>query len=281
MGIETALQLNTEIISADSRQIYRELLIGSSPPTPEQLRQVKHHFIGTRSVQDEYNAGTYGQDARKLLEQLFQQHDYIVLCGGSGLYIRAVCEGMDELPEQDAATRELLNNLYKEKGIEALHEQLLQLDPEYFHQVDLHNPQRLIRALEVCMLTGKTYSSLRTQTSKLKSQTGFRQVKIGLNMERKELYERINQRVDTMFEQGLEQEARSLEHLRHLSALQTVGYSELFDYFDRKCSLNEAKELIKRNSRRFAKRQLTWFRKDKEIKWLLPSEIISTFAHSF
>jgi tRNA dimethylallyltransferase len=265
LAIKVAGWLGTEIISADSRQFYRELSIGTARPTADQLAAVKHHFIGHISIHDRYNISRFEQDSLKLLEELFRKHDVVVMCGGSGLYIDAVCNGIDEQPDHDPAIRKLLTDKFKEQGIGYLQAELFILDPEYYRQVDISNPNRLIRALEVCMLTGRPFSSFLKATRKKRD---FKVIKLGIDIPRNELIERINLRVDHMIENGLEQEAR--EHIgdRHLNALNTVGYKELFEYFDDKCSLSEAIDKIKTNTRRYAKRQMTWFRKDKEINWI-------------
>jgi tRNA dimethylallyltransferase len=265
LAIKVAQGLGTEIISADSRQFYKELSIGTAKPSFEQLALVKHHFIGHISIHDRYNISRFEKDSIELLQQLFKEHDVVVMCGGSGLYIDAVCNGIDEQPDHDPAIRKLLTDRYKEQGIGYLQAELLILDPAYYGQVDLSNPNRLIRALEVCLITGKPFSSFRKGNG---TKRDFRVVKLGIDIPRNELVERINARVDRMMEDGLEQEAKEYIGERHLNALNTVGYKELFEYFDEKCSLPEAIEKIKTNTRRYAKRQMTWFRKDKEIQWI-------------
>ena len=277
LAIDIALHFKTEIISADSRQFFRELNIGTAKPTSEQLQKVKHHFLDFLSVRDSYHAGKFEEDVLKLLTQLFQIHDIVVMAGGSGLYIDAVCSGFDRLPDGDEEIRRQLSELFNREGIISLQEKLKALDAEYFSRVDIHNPQRMMRAIEVCLLTGKKYSQLRQHK---KSPRSFSVIKIGLDVERKILYERINNRVAQMMEYGLLDEAKSVLPFRSANPLQTVGYKELFSFLDGKLSLEEAVDLIKRNTRRYAKRQLTWFRKDKEIVWFSPenkSEIISHF----
>lgn len=266
VAIKLAQQLKTEIISADSRQFYREMAIGTAKPSDEELAAVKHHFIDSHSITESFSVGDFEKECLKLLEELFKTHDQIIMVGGSGLFIQAVTKGFDELPVANAETRERLNQELAEKGIEFLQTKLKAADPDYYAQVDLNNPQRLVRALEVFETTGKPFSSYRKAVA---NKRPFRVIEIGLDLPRELLYQRINQRVDNMMDQGLVEEVRSLLPYRHLNALNTVGYSELFDYFDGKTDLNTATDLIKQNTRRFAKRQLTWFRKNKEIKWLM------------
>jgi tRNA dimethylallyltransferase len=264
VAIKLAQQLDTEIISADSRQFYREMSIGTAKPSAKELSQVRHHFINSHSITDNFTVGDFEKQTLRLLDELFKTHSQVIMAGGSGLFIQAVTQGFDELPVADSRIRANLNHLFIENGIEHLQKLLKSADPVYYEQVDLNNPQRLIRALEVFETTGKPFSSYRKATA---IQRPFDTVKISLNLPREILYSQINHRVDLMIKQGLEEEVRSLLPYRHLNALNTVGYSELFDYFDGKTDLSTAVELIKQNTRRFAKRQLTWFRKDKEIKW--------------
>lgn len=275
LAIELALFLKTEIISADSRQFFKEMNIGTAKPATEQLKKVKHHFVNSLSVKEDYNAGAFETDALKKLDEIFSKHDEVILVGGSGLYIDAVCNGFDRLPEQDENIRADLSGLFKEKGIAALQHKLKHLDPEYYHIVDINNTHRMMRAIEVCLLTGKKFSDLR---SRKKANRDFSSLKIGLSVERKILYERINVRVDQMMRDGLLEEAKQLFPLRQYNSLQTVGYRELFDYLDGKITLDEAVERIKRNSRRYAKRQLTWFNKDKEIYWFSPYDREKIFS---
>jgi tRNA dimethylallyltransferase len=265
IAIELAKKLNTEIISADSRQFYREMSIGTAKPTPKELAQVKHHFINSHSITESFSVGDFEVQGLALLEELFKKYDTVMLVGGSGLYIKAICEGFDKLPSASPEVRDKLNLEFKNEGIIPLQEKLKAVDPVYYSQVDLNNPQRLVRALEVFESTGIPFSSYRKSTINTRP---FQCVKIALDLPREILYQRINQRVDDMVKQGLIDEVRSLLPYRHLNALNTVGYSELFDYFDGKISLENAIELIKQNTRRFAKRQLTWFRKDNEIRWV-------------
>jgi tRNA dimethylallyltransferase len=265
LAIRIAEWLNTEIISADSRQFYREISIGTAKPSAEQLAEVRHHLVGHISVIDKYNISSFEQDVLKILDELFITRDIVVMCGGSGLYIDAVCHGIDEQPENDPAIRHLLQEHYKEKGIEYLRGELSRLDPIYYHQVDLANPHRLMRALEVCLMTGKPYSSFRKGQQ---VNRGFKIVKLGIEISKEELINRINDRTDKMIAGGLLEEARANYAFRHLNALNTVGYKEMFEFIDGHCSLEEAVEKIRINTRRYAKRQMTWFRKDKEIQWI-------------
>jgi len=264
-AIQLAKHFKTEIVSADSRQFYKEMSIGTAKPSHGELAAVPHHFINSHSIADTITAGDYEKQALALLDNLFKIHDIVVLVGGSGLFIKAVCEGFDELPVSDPVVRNRLNKEFSETGIKGLQEQLKTVDPEYLSLVDSNNPQRIIRALEVFEITGLPFSVLRKSSVR---QRPFKTVKIGLNLPREMLYERINSRVDLMLQQGLLDEVRVLLPFRHLNALNTVGYSELFDFFDGKTELLSAIELIKQNTRRFAKRQLTWFRKDAGIKWI-------------
>ena len=283
LSITVAEHFHAPIISTDSRQFYRGIPIGTAQPDAEQLQRVEHHFIASRELTDDFNCGAYEAEALQSLEQLFQKHDVVVAVGGSGLYVKALCEGMDNMPEVTPELRESLAQRLSEEGLEALGEELRERDPEFYEQVDLKNQARVVRALEVCIASGRPYSSFRTGERRKRD---FDIIKIGVDMPREVLYERIDRRVDIMMEQGLEQEARSVSHLRHLNSLQTVGYREMFDYFDGTTTREEAIELIKRNSRRYAKRQLTWFRRDEEIAWFNPKEsekiveyINQRFAH--
>lgn len=270
LAIQIAKHFNTEIISADSRQFYREMSIGTAKPDADELAAVRHHLVGQLSVHDHYNVSMFEQDALALLEKLFKEHDQVVMVGGSGLYINALCHGIDELPDADEALREELNRVLEEPGIEPLQTELEKLDPEYYRQVDRSNPKRLMRAIEVCRITGKKYSELRKSEPKSRD---FEIIKIGLNTDRELLFDRINRRVDEMIAAGLVEEVRSLEKYKHLNALNTVGYKEIFDHFDGKYTLEKAIEKIKTNTRRYAKRQLTWFKKDKEIVWFEPDDL--------
>ncbi len=263
-AIEMAQSLGTEIISADSRQIFQELNIGAARPSETELRKVRHHFIASSSIHEEYSAGRFEREALSKLSELFERYDTVVCCGGSMLYIDALVDGMDDLPG-DKAVREQWSKRFAEEGIEVLQHELLTLDPDYYTQVDLNNPHRIIRALEVCTVSGSTYSSLRTS---MRKERNFEVQKIGIEMPREELYRRIDSRVLSMMENGLEEEARQLLPQRHLQALNTVGYKELFDYFDGNCSLDEAVAKIQQHTRNFAKRQLTWWRRQSDIQWV-------------
>lgn len=269
IAIELAAKLHTEIVSADSRQFFREMAIGTAKPTPGELAQAKHYFVDSHSVTDNFSVGDFEKAGLALLDDIFKTHDTAILVGGSGLYIKAICDGFDELPTALPGVREKLNQEYKNNGITWLQERLRSADAVYYDQVDLNNPQRLIRALEVFESTGKPFSSYRKATT---NNRPFKSIKIGLDLPREILYQRIDHRVDEMVKQGLIQEVHSLLPYRHLNALNTVGYSELFDYSDGKTDLDTAIALIKQNTRRFAKRQLTWFRKDKDIRWFRPGE---------
>ena len=265
MSIELARRLDTEIVSADSRQFYRELKIGVARPSEQELQMAKHNLVGHISVCEPYNVARYEHDAMRELERIFSEHDTAILTGGSGLYIKAVCEGLDLMPESDAKVRMELNELFVTQGIEPLQRELQARDPEYWRIVDRQNHIRLIRALEVCRTSGRPYSSFRTGGGK---ERAFGIVKIGIRRERDELLERIYERVDLMMREGLLREAEGLLPYRHLQALNTVGYKELFEYFDGKVTLEQATENIKINTRRYAKRQMTWFCKDRQIHWI-------------
>ncbi|MBX2926735.1 MAG: tRNA (adenosine(37)-N6)-dimethylallyltransferase MiaA [Saprospiraceae bacterium] len=257
-AIRTALNFNTEIISADSRQFYREMNIGTAKPSAEELARVKHHFIGHLSIHEPYSVGDFERDALALLEQLFQQYDRVVMAGGSGLFVKAVCEGLDAFPEVPEAIRAGVMEFFENRGLAALQEELRQSDPVYFAEVDINNPSRLIRAVSVCRASGRPFSSFRRQVA---TPRFFEPVYVRMDWPRAELYRRIDQRVDDMMRRGLLEEARALYPFRHLPALQTVGYQELFDYFDRKINLEEAVRLIRQHTRNYAKRQLTWMRR--------------------
>ena len=267
--LDIAKELGIPIINADSRQIYRELKIGTAAPTEEQLRQVRHYFVGTLSLTDYYSASMYEEQVMQLLPKLFQSSDYALLTGGSMMYIDAVCNGIDDIPTVDNETRNTLKQRLATEGLEALCEQLHQLDPEHWEIVDKKNPRRVVHALEICLMTGRTYTSFRTNARK---ERPFRIVKIGLNRERDVIYDRINRRVDSMMQAGLLDEARSLYHLRHLNALNTVGYKEMFAHLDGTWSLDEAVERLKGNTRRYARKQLTWFKRDPQMLWFSPDD---------
>ena len=264
ISIDIAGKFGSEIISCDSRQFFREMKIGTTVPSGEQLKKIKHHFIRFLSVKDYYSASLFERDVLNLLPGVFNRNRICLMTGGSGLYIDAVCYGIDDIPDVDPAVREKYVKKNMDEGIESLRVTLKMLDPEYYNKVDLKNSKRIIRALEICETTGRPYSSF---LKKEKRERNFRSIKIGLERTRDELYERINLRVDRMISQGLEQEAGGLFELKHLNALNTVGYKEFFDFFDNKISREQAIDFIKRNSRRYAKRQLTWWSKDKDIRW--------------
>jgi tRNA dimethylallyltransferase len=264
-AIELARYFNTVVVSADSRQFFREMSIGTAKPSAGELAQVKHYFIDSHSITEPFSVGDFERECLMLLDDLFKKHDYVVLAGGSGLYIKAICEGFDDLPTADPAIRKQLNLELEEKGLNYLHEKLKLADPVYYNQVDLGNPQRIIRALEVFESTGNPISSYRQATV---NKRPFHIIKLALNMPREVLYRRINHRVDIMMQHGLLAEATSLLPYRHLNALNTVGYAEIFDYMDGATTLDKAVEMIKQNTRRFAKRQLTWFRKDQQFIWV-------------
>jgi tRNA dimethylallyltransferase len=264
-AIQLANYFNTVVVSADSRQFYREMSIGTAKPSTAELTAAPHYFIDSHSITEPFSVGDFEKQCLQLLDGLFKAHNVVILAGGSGLYIKAVTEGFDDLPSADTHIRDKLNNELAEKGIIALQERLKIVDPVYHNEVDTSNPQRIIRALEVFEATGKPFSSYRTATA---NKRPFNIIKLGLDMDRELLYNRINKRVDIMVEQGLIDEVKSLLPYRNVNALNTVGYSEIFDYFDGKSDLPTAIAAIKQNTRRFAKRQLTWFRKDKEMIWL-------------
>ena len=267
--LDIAKYFGIPIINADSRQIYREIKIGTAAPTEEQLQQVRHYFVGTQALTDYYSASIYEQEVMSLLDNLFQTSDYALLSGGSMMYIDAVCHGIDDIPTVDDETRNTLKKRLAEEGLESLCEQLRVLDPEHYEVVDKKNPRRVVHALEICLMTGRTYTSFRTNEHK---ERPFRIVKIGLTREREIIYDRINRRVDLMMEQGFLDEARSVYSLRHLNALNTVGYKELFTYLDGIWSLDEAVERIKGNTRRYARKQLTWYKKDPLVTWFTPED---------
>ena len=268
--LDLAKHFGIPIINADSRQIYRELKIGTARPTEEQMQQVKHYFVGTLGLEDYYSASLFEQQVLELLSQLFQTHDYALMTGGSMMYIDAVCDGIDDIPTIDDETRALMKRRLDEEGLERLCEELKKLDPEYYQMVDKQNPRRVVHALEICTMTGQTYTSFRRRE---KRERPFRIIKIGLKRPREELYARINQRVDEMMAGGLLEEVKAMYPKRSLNALNTVGYKELFDYIDGRWPLEEAVERIKGNTRRYARKQLTWYKKDDQIRWFHPDEI--------
>jgi tRNA dimethylallyltransferase len=269
LTIEIAKHYGIPIINADSRQIYQELKIGTASPTAEQMQQVKHYFVGTKSITDYYNASMYEQEVVQLLEKLFVDSPVQLLTGGSMMYIDAVCNGIDDIPTVRDDIRNEMKRRYQEEGLEALCEDLRRLDPEHYEVVDRQNHRRVIHALEICYQTGKTYTSFRTQKRK---ERPFQIVKIGLTRDRQELYDRINQRVDTMMSEGLLDEVRSVSAYRSTNALNTVGYKELFDYIDGRWPLEEAVERIKGNTRRYARKQLTWYKRDEQVTWFHPDQ---------
>lgn len=276
MSIDLGQITGAEIISADSRQFYREMRIGTAVPSDEQLKKVRHHFIQFLSVDQYYSASIYERDVLQLLPELFSKNRIVIMTGGSGMYIDAVCKGIDDIPDVDQAVRDKYNRMYAENGIVELRVALKILDPVHYSKVDLRNHKRIIRALEICESTGKPYSSF---LNKEKAKRDFRIRTIGLNRPREELYRRINLRVDTMIGNGLEEEARLLYLKRHLNALNTVGYREFFDYFEGLTTKSKAIDLIKRNTRHYAKRQLTWWSKDESIKWFDAEDKDKIFAH--
>ena len=267
--LDIARHFDIPIINADSRQIYKELKIGTASPTQEQLAQVRHYFVGSLSLNDYYSASLFEQQVLEILQREFQQHDFALMAGGSMMYIDAVCDGIDDIPTVDDETRETLKRRLKEEGLEALVEELKTLDPEYYEIVDRQNPRRVVHGLEICLMTGKTYTSFRKREKK---ERPFHIIKIGLNRPREELYDRINQLVDQMMAQGLLDEAKSLYPMRQMNALNTVGYKELFDYIDGRWTLEEAVERIKGNTRRYARKQLTWYKRDERIRWVHPHD---------
>lgn len=267
--LDIARHFDIPVINADSRQIYKELSIGTAKPTDAEMQGIKHYFVGTLSLHDYYSASLFEQQAIEVLEDLFKTGNYALMSGGSMMYIDAVCDGIDDIPTIDDLTRETMKRRLNEEGLERLCEELQLLDPEYYAIVDRQNPKRVVHALEICTMTGKTYTSFRKRAKK---ERPFRIVKIGLNRDREELYGRINARVDQMMQQGLLKEATSFYNLKSLNALNTVGYKELFNYLEGRWSLDEAVERIKGNTRRYARKQLTWYKKDPNIRWFHPDQ---------
>lgn len=276
LSLRLAEHFHTCIVSADSRQLYADLKIGTAAPTPEQLRRVRHHFVGTLKLTDYYSAAQYEADVLKLLETLFDEQDTVLLTGGSMMYVDAVCKGIDDIPTVDAETRQLMLHKYETEGLEQLCAELRLLDPEYYKIVDLKNPKRVIHALEICYMTGKTYTSFRTSPKK---ERPFRIVKIGLTRDREELYDRINRRVEQMMEDGLLEETRRVYPYRNLNSLNTVGYKEMFKYLDGEWTLPFAMEKIKQNSRIYSRKQMTWFKRDEEIRWFHPEQEAEILAY--
>jgi len=269
LSIQLAKEFDTEIISADSRQLFRELNIGTAKPTVAQLQEVKHHFINSHSITQDYDAAQFGHDALQVIRSLFDKHKFVILCGGSGLYVKAVCEGFDDIPEISSDIRQELIDQYNNHGLAWLQEKMRALDPDHLVSIDRHKPHRMIRALEVKIGTGKSIAQFRKSK---KVHHDFNIIKIGLELPREELYHRIDARIDDMIGEGLFEEAKQLYHYRNANALQTVGYQEIFDFLDNRYDVPETIRLLKRNSRRYAKRQLTWFKRDLEITWFNPSQ---------
>lgn len=277
---ETSLALaehfHAPILNADSRQIYKGMTVGTAAPTLEERSRAEHHFVQFLNPGDYYSAAQFELDAMALLEDLFQKHDYVLLSGGSMMYIDAVCHGIDDIPTVDDVTRKMMLERYEKEGLEPLVQELRVLDPEYYQIVDLKNPKRVIHALEICYMTGKTYSSFRTNTKK---QRPFHIVKVGLRREREVLYDRINRRVTKMIQDGLEEEVKALLPFRNTNSLNTVGYKEMFAYFDGKMSLGEAADKIRQNSRIYSRKQMTWFKRDNQIKWFEPEQLGDIIAY--
>jgi tRNA dimethylallyltransferase len=270
ISIQLAKHFHSEIISADSRQFFRELSIGTAVPSSEDMEMVPHHFIQTKSIHDYYNVSAYETEALQLIGELFAKVNPIILTGGSMLYVDTICNGIDDIPTVDPEIRNEVINWYENNGIEALRERLLEIDPEYYRIVDLNNPKRLLHAVEIHQMTGLPFTSFRKKTLK---ERPFRIVKVGINQDRKVLYERINQRVLKMMDAGLLEEVKTVYPHRKLNSLNTVGYKELFSFLDGECTLDEAIDLIQRNTRKYARKQLTWFRRDQQINWFEPDQI--------
>lgn len=270
LSLRVASHVGSPIISADSRQLYKELVIGTAAPTAEQLARIKHYFVGTLSLTDYYNASQFEEEVLLCLENLFQSTSNVVMTGGSMMYIDAVCNGIDELPTVSQEIRTNLMKRFEVEGLDPIQEDLKRLDPQHYNEVDLNNYKRVIHALEICLMTGRPYSELRTNTKKTRP---FRIIKIGLTRDRDELCDRINARVDQMMRDGLLEEARHVYPYKHLNSLNTVGYKEMFNYLDGEWPLDFAIEKIKRNSRVYARKQMTWFKRDKEINWFHPDNI--------
>ena len=278
--LEVAERLGTFIINADSRQIFRDIPIGTAAPTAEEQKRVKHFFVGKLHINDYYNASMFENDVIELLDKLFGEKDNIIMSGGSMMYVDAVCNGIDDIPSVNESIRQQVKSLYEADGLDIIKEKLKKLDPEYFEIVDKNNPKRVIHALEICLSTGKTYTSFRTNTKK---ERNFRIIKIGLNRDRDELYSRIDKRVDLMIENGLMEEAKQMYPHKELNSLNTVGYKELFNYFDGNCTLDEAIFKIKSNTHKYCRKQLTWFKRDKDIHWFNPDNVeeIIKYIYSF
>lgn len=279
LSLSLAERYKTCIVSADSRQLYADLKIGTAAPTEEQLKRVKHYFVGTLQLTDYYSAARYEEEVMELLSELYTEHDTVILTGGSMMYVDAICKGIDDIPTVDNETRELMLRRYETEGLEPLCAELKLLDPEYYKVVDLKNPKRVVHALEICYMTGKTYTSFRIREQKTRP---FEIIKIGLTRPREELYERINHRVDLMIEEGLVEEARKVYTYRKLNSLNTVGYKEIFNYLDGEWDLSFATDKIKQNSRIYSRKQMTWFKRDTEIHWFHPDNVteISSFLNA-
>ena len=276
LSLSIAESFHTSIVSADSRQLYADLKIGTAAPTPDQLARVPHHFVGTLQLTDYYSAAQYEAEVMNKLEELFKENNVVVLTGGSMMYVDAICKGIDDIPTVDKETRELMLQRYEEEGLEQLCKELKLLDPEYYSIVDLKNPKRVIHALEICYMTGKTYTSFRTRSTK---ERPFHIIKIGLTRDREELYDRINRRVDIMMQDGLLEEARNVYAYKHLNSLNTVGYKEMFKYLDGEWTLDFAIEKIKQNSRIYSRKQMTWFKRDTDIAWFHPEQQKEIMQH--
>lgn len=276
LSLHLAEAFHTCILSADSRQLYADLKIGTAAPTPEQLQRVRHYFVGTLKLTDYYSAAQYETEVMKVLDVLFKDQNTVLLTGGSMMYVDAVCKGIDDIPTVDPDTRRLMLQRYESEGLDRLCAELRLLDPEYYRIVDLKNPKRVVHALEICYMTGKTYTSFRTRQSK---ERPFRIVKVGLARPREELYERINRRVDQMMSDGLLDEVRRVYPHRNCNSLNTVGYKELFRYLDGECSLDFAIEKIKQNSRIYSRKQMTWFKRDSDIRWFHPDQETEILAY--
>lgn len=270
LSLRLAEHFQTDIVSADSRQLYAELKIGTAAPTPDQLARVQHHLVGTLQLTDYYSAAKYEEEVLSILTELFKTKDTVILTGGSMMYVDAICKGIDDIPTVDNETREMMIQKYESEGLEQLCAELKLMDPEYYQIVDLKNPKRVIHALEICYMSGRTYTSYRTQQKK---ERPFNIIKVGLIREREELYQRINQRVDQMMEEGLLKEAEQFFDQRQLNSLNTVGYKELFNFFNGTWELPFAIEKIKQNSRIYSRKQMTWFKRDQDIKWFHPDQM--------
>lgn len=275
LSLSLAERYKTCIVSADSRQLYADLKIGTAAPTEEQLKRVKHYFVGTLQLTDYYSAARYEEEVMELLSELYTEHDTVILTGGSMMYVDAICKGIDDIPTVDNETRELMLRRYETEGLEPLCAELKLLDPEYYKVVDLKNPKRVVHALEICYMTGKTYTSFRIREQKTRP---FEIIKIGLTRPREELYERINHRVDLMIEEGLVEEARKVYSYRNLNSLNTVGYKEIFNYLDGEWDLSFATDKIKQNSRIYSRKQMTWFKRDTDIHWFHPDNVTEIYS---